>query len=135
MYCVDKSCIALLFTIMLQCTVCVKEVIYVNLCHKSYLKREDYLLTFYVSTLFYIPCSTLAMPENRHKKRFFCKLILMDIFQTMVMLLHILKNVVRKSTISPIYASCKLGIEIIVEKKSLIINYSSDFFFELFVTK
>ena len=74
MYCVDKSCIALLFTIMLQCTVCVKEVIYVNLCHKSYLKREDYfnLPSMYVllhkSTLFYIPCSTLAMPENRHKK-------------------------------------------------------------------
>ena len=34
----------------------------------------------------------------------------------MMMLLHILKNVVRKSTISPIYASCKLGIVIIVEK-------------------
>ena len=44
-------------------------------------------------------------------------MILMDIFQTMVMLLHILKNVVRKSTISPIYASCKLGIVIIVEKR------------------
>ena len=58
MYCVDKSCIALLFTIMLQCTVCVKEVIYVNLCHKSYLKREDYLLTFYVCTATYLPFFT-----------------------------------------------------------------------------
>ena len=120
MYCVDKSCIALLFTIMLQCTVCVKEVIYVNLCHKSYLKREDYLLTFYVCTTTYLPFFTFhvaSLPCLRTDiKRFFCKLILMDIFQTMMMLLHILKNVVRKSAISPIYASCKLGIVIIVEK-------------------
>ena len=52
LYCLPLCCSAL----------CVKEVIYVNLCHKSYLKREDYLLTFYVhyiSTLFYIPCSKL----------------------------------------------------------------------------
>ena len=41
--------------------VSVKEVIYVNLCHKSYLKREDYLPT----TPFYIPCIYTQGAETR----------------------------------------------------------------------